>query len=221
MGVAARYRALQEEIAELARVAGRSPSEITLVAVSKTYPLDHVLPAYETGCRDFGENRVQEALQKMEDGPPDLRWHLIGTLQENKVRKVIGRFALIHSVDSIKLAKRLAEVSSELGVETRVLLQVNSSGESTKHGWTEKALKNDFERVAGLAGLRVEGLMTMAPFTDDKERIRSCFRGLRRLRDTLDPSLPHLSMGMTQDYPIAIEEGATILRIGSKLFGAR
>lgn len=221
MTVAENTTHLLKEIATIAHSVGRDPNEITLVAVTKNYPLEHVLPAYHAGCRHFGENRVQEALPKIEEAPSDLHWHLIGTLQKKKVPKVIGKFALIHSVDSPDLAQKISTCSQEKNIITPILLQVNTSGEATKHGLCPEAWRQALDQIASLPGIRLDGLMTMAPFTEDKEVIRACFRTLRLFRDELQPNIPtlrHLSMGMTHDFSIAITEGATLLRIGSALF---
>ena len=227
MTVAENLFQIQKEIEDIAQKCGRDPAEITLVAVTKGHPLEHVLPAYEAGCRDFGENRIQEALSKIPHSPQDLQWHLIGTLQKNKVRKIIGKFVLIHSVDSIDLAKKISECSQEGDVVTSVLLQANTSGEKAKHGLRPEEWKNNFEEVLQLPGISVKGLMTMAPFVSDESIVRRCFANLRELREDLQKIaggeiiLPHLSMGMTHDYSLAIEEGATILRIGTAIFGER
>lgn len=222
MTIAENTTHLLKEIATLARDAGRDPTEITLIAVTKNYPLEHVLPAYHSGCRHFGENRVQEALSKIEEAPSDLHWHLIGTLQKKKVPKVIGKFALIHSVDTPNLAQKISICSEEKGLITPILLQVNTSGEETKHGLSQDQWRQALDQIIPLPGIRLDGLMTMAPYTDDTDDIRACFKALRLFRDELQPTIPtlrHLSMGMSHDYPIAIAEGATLLRIGSALFG--
>ncbi|MFQ5728900.1 MAG: YggS family pyridoxal phosphate-dependent enzyme [Waddliaceae bacterium] len=227
MTVAENFRQIQREIEDIAKKCGRDPAEITLVAVTKGHSLEHVMPAYEAGCRDFGENRVQEGLSKISHAPQDLRWHLIGTLQKNKVRKVIGTFVLIHSVDSLDLAKKLSECSQEKGIVTPILLQANTSGEKAKHGLQPEEWKNNFEKVLRLPGILVKGLMTMAPLENDEGVIRRCFSNVRELREDLQKiagegiKMAHLSMGMTHDYSIAIEEGATILRIGTAIFGER
>ncbi len=220
------YYKIKQHIASTALECGRNPKEITLVAVSKQFSWGHISSAYNAGCREFGENKVQEALEKMSEAPDDIHWHLIGTLQKNKVRKVIGKFALIHSVDSIELAEKISLCSEGQGVKTRILLQVNTSGEATKHGYTIDEWREVFNEVRELSNVSVEGLMTLGPFTRDKGVIRRCFRGLREFRDELcenfeECELPHLSMGMTNDYPIAIEEGATLVRVGSAIFGER
>lgn len=218
MSVADRYRHVLESIQEIAVKCGRDPKEITLVAVTKGHSLEHVMPAYEAGCRDFGENRLLEVLEKISKTPDDLRWHLIGTLQKKKVPKAVGTFALIHSVDTFALAQKISQYSERSGVETPILLQVNTSGEEAKHGLSPEDWKHVYEDVIKLPGISVHGLMTMAPLIEDKSRIRDCFSRLRELRDELQLTR-HLSMGMTNDYPIAIAEGATILRIGTAIFG--
>lgn len=190
-----------------------------MIAVSKTYSVDAVREVYGAGCRDFGESRVQEALPKIELGASDLRWHLIGTLQANKVRKVVGKFCLIHAVDSLELARKISSCSQEMGIESQVLLQVNTSGETSKRGLSAGQWEPHLNEVMALPNLQVEGLMTMAPLTEDEQVVRECFRRLRQFRDQL--RLRHLSMGMSHDYPIAIEEGATLLRIGTVIFGER
>ncbi len=220
MSVAEAYRRTLEDIASHARACGRDPSGITLLAVSKGYPVDAVLEAYQAGAKHFGESRVQEALDKMSTAPSDIQWHLIGSLQRKKVPKVVGKFALIHSVDSVELAEALSKATHE-GV-TRILLQANTSGEASKHGMTPDQWQSVIGDVLALPGIEVEGLMTMAPLTQDTEVIRSCFAGLRRLKEQLEVDtgrvFAHLSMGMSHDYAIAIAEGATIVRIGTAVF---
>lgn len=192
------------------------PKDVMLVAVTKGKPIETVNALYRDGCRNFAENRLNEAFSKMDKAPKDIRWHFIGSLQKNKVRKIIGRFVLIHSVDSYELALKISECSQEAGVETAILLQVNVSGEASKHGFTETELLKNFEKLKSLPYLKIEGLMTMAPLTEDNTVIRECFSGLKRLQQQLN--LSTLSMGMSHDYTIAIEEGSTMLRIGSALF---
>ncbi len=209
------YRKLRKEI----------PPRVTLVAVSKGFSWAEVEPAYRAGCRDFGESRLQEALDKQAAAPDDVRWHFIGTLQSNKVRKAIGKFVLIHSIDSLELAKKVSQCSLEMKIVTPVLLQVNVSAELTKHGLAIEELFSAFNQFAVLEGIRIDGLMTIAPNTNEEQVVRLCFNKLRHLRDELRTSsgleLPHLSMGMSLDYPIALKEGATLVRIGSALFGQR
>lgn len=210
------YQKLLDEIALTAVQCGRNPSEITLIAVTKQVDWQAAFPLYVHGQRDFGESRIPEALTKKNEAPSDCRWHFIGNLQKNKIRKAVGQFALIHSIDSFELAQKLSEVSLEYKLITSILLQVNTSGETSKHGFSPEQLKRGFEDILKLDGLSVEGLMTMAPLTDDKKILHQCFGSLRKLRDDLN--LKHLSMGMSNDYRVAIEEGATLLRIGSTLF---
>ena len=225
MTVSERYLKLLSHIHDTAKQCGRDPAGIKLLAVTKGYSLDHILPAYQAGCRDFGENRVQEALGKMPEGPKNLQWHLIGTLQKKKVRKVVGKFHLIHSIDSQELAQKVSECSEEEGLVTSVLLQANISGEETKHGFAPGELIENIDQLIQMKGISVEGLMTMAPLIESEEKIRRCFSKLRELRDALQmlvgdkARFKELSMGMSHDYRIAIEEGATILRIGTAIFG--
>lgn len=188
------------------------PKNVKLVVVTKNVPVEDISLVYELGCRDFGENRVQDALPKIEELPPDIRWHFIGTLQKNKVKKVVGNFALIHSVDSVELAQEI----SKQGIDTSILLQVNTSGEESKQGFTEDEFRRNLAMIQKMPYIQVKGLMTMAPLTEDVDQIRMCFRRLRELRDEL--GLKELSMGMSHDYKIAIDEGATIVRIGSAIF---
>lgn len=218
------YQSVKAHVDELARQCGRDPATITLITVTKTHPVEQIIPAYKAGCRDFGESRVQEALDKISLAPNDIRWHLIGTLQANKIKKVIGRFALIHSIDSLKLARKIAYDSLVVGLLTPILLQVNVLREETKHGFTVEELRDQIHEIFALEGVSVKGLMTMAPLTEDETVIRTCFAALRDLRDEVKTwadtpeGFTELSMGMSHDYPIAIEEGATLLRIGSAIF---
>jgi PLP dependent protein len=202
-----------------AEIASAFPT-VTLIAVSKNRSVEQMMELYRQGCRDFGESRIQEALDKMEKMPTDIRWHLIGTLQKNKVRKAIGKFALVHSVDTPELARKISECSSEAGLTTQILLQANTSGEPSKHGLSPYQWNEAYPKLLKLPNLKIEGLMTMAPLVDDQQLIRRCFSNLRLLRDQLggSPALPILSMGMSHDYRIALEEGATHLRVGTAIF---
>lgn len=208
------YKEIKEKVTQIAQDSSRDPKEITLITVSKGHPWQETTPIYQAGCRDFGENRIPEALAKIKDAPKDTKWHFIGHLQKNKVSKAIGPFVLIHSVDSIELAEHISHHSQQ--ATTSILLQVNTSGEQSKQGLTPKMWQKEFEKVARLPHLKIEGLMTMAPLTDDEKIIRTCFANLRKLKDEL--GLKHLSMGMSHDYPIAIQEGATLLRIGTAIY---
>jgi len=203
----------------------RERDSIELIAVSKTHPLDVIREARAAGLRVFGENRVQEARAKIEEAPADLRWHLIGHLQSNKVRQALPLFELIHSVDSLDLAVQIDRVAAELGLHPRILLEVNVAGEASKFGFTPEALMENIERILALPRLQLDGLMTVPPFAEEAEKSRPYFVTLRLLRDRLTTEynvpLAHLSMGMSGDFEVAIEEGATLIRVGSSLFGAR
>lgn len=227
MDVANSYLKVQQTVANIARRCGRNPKDITIVAVSKTHPWEYISSAYRVGCLDFGESRIQEALPKMEESPKDARWHMIGSLQKNKVNKAVGKFNLIHSIDSIEMARKVATVSEERELTSSILLEVNTSGEPSKHGLSASEWLKNFEQLLDWEGIEVDGLMTMAPYTEDEAIIRRCFSTLRELRDKMREvagdafPLPTLSMGMSHDYHIAIEEGATVLRIGSAIFGEK
>lgn len=224
MSVEKNLKALMEKVAVAAEHSGRKAEEIFLVVVSKGRSIEEIKEAYWAGCRDFGENRIQEALEKMEKTPSDIRWHFIGKLQKNKVNKAVGRFILIHSVDSAELAERLSRASEERGIKSSILLEANTSEEKTKSGLSPDEWEKEFSGILALKGIEVHGLMTMAPLTEDEGVIRRCFSELRLLRDRLQriagerAELSTLSMGMTHDYPIAIQEGATLIRIGTAIF---
>ena len=214
-------------IAESASRAGRAPEDVTLIAVSKTMPVELVQMAYNLGVTDFGENRVQEALPKIAAfHPQGLRWHMIGHLQSNKAGKVVSPFYCVHSVDSLHLAQALSRHAGEQEKVLSVLLQINVSGEASKEGMSLAETPELARQIVALPHIHVDGLMTIAPLVEDPEQVRPVFRELRLLRDRLRADLPQcswqqLSMGMTSDYSIAIEEGATIVRIGRAIFGER
>lgn len=214
-------------IAQSAERVGRNPADVTLVAVSKTMPVELVQMAYNLGVTDFGENRVQEALPKIETfHPQDARWHMIGHVQSNKAKRVAGPFALVQSVDSLRLAEALNRHASEVGRRLPVLLQVNVVGEASKEGVSLDEAVELTRQVVALPSLSVEGLMTIAPLVENSEDARPVFRQLHLLRERLRDEAPqstwqHLSMGMTGDYRVAIEEGATIVRVGRAIFGER
>ena len=215
---------VRAEIARRQATAGRT-EPVTIVAVTKGFGLDAVEAALAAGLADVGENRVQEALEKV-DTPTGRRatWHLVGHLQRNKAKHVAGRFALIHSLDSAELAEELDKRAGGHGAKQRVLLQVNVAGESQKSGCAPADAPKLAHRIAAQPHLALEGLMTIAPFTDDQDVQRRTFRGLRVLREALQEEglwLPTLSMGMSADYGIAVEEGATVIRLGTVLFGQR
>jgi len=222
--VSQRYQQILQSIEKIAHRCGRDPQDILLVAVSKGQPVSKILEAYEAGCRDFGESRVQESLQKLPNLPSGLKMHLIGTLQKNKVNHAVGNYSLIHAVDHPDLAKKISDASLAKGLTSSVLLQANTSGEQSKHGLSPAQWAPFFDELLQLQGIRLEGLMTMAPLTSNKNIIRKCFADLRIMRDAWQSQMSdtshfkHLSMGMSSDYPIAIQEGATILRIGTAIF---
>ncbi len=226
--IAARVAAIRQRIAAAAERAGRDPTGVTLVAVSKGFGPEAVLAAAAAGVADVGENRVQEALAKQAAlAAVPLRWHLIGTLQTNKVRVALGAFHLIHSLDRFSLASEISRRAAREGRLAPVLIQVNVAGETTKHGISPEEVVDFTRRVAELPGLAIRGLMTIAPATSDPEVVRPVFRRLREMAARLaDLSLPgvqmeHLSMGMSQDFEVAVEEGATLVRVGSAIFGRR
>lgn len=227
--IADRVAAVRERIARAAERAARPPESITLVAVSKTFPADAVRAAFAAGLRDFGENRVQEAEPKVEAlsdlGRQGLRWHLVGHLQSNKARRAAALFDLVHSLDSLELARRLARAAQEAGREARALVQVDLAGEETKFGLPEAQLMAALEALRGTAGLRVVGLMLLPPWFDEPARVRPFFRRLRRLLDEAAAAGlvagRELSMGMSHDFEIAIACGATHVRIGTAIFGSR
>ena len=224
--IVANLARVRERVAHAAERSGRRPDEITIVAVSKTFPADAIRVAYDTGLRHFGENRVQEWEAKR---PPlanlDATWHLIGHLQSNKVRRAAFLFHRVDSVDDLALAKRLDAAAAAEGKNLPVLIEVHMGDEPTKSGVGEKDLPSLAEAVAPFAHIDMIGLMTIPPFLDDPERLRPCFRRLHELRDDisrrLTRKLPVLSMGMSHDFEIAIEEGATEIRLGTALFGER
>lgn len=222
---AANLEEIRRRMAEAARRSGRDPASIRLVAVSKTYPAEAVAAAAATGQRVFGESRVQESRDKIPACPSGLEWHFIGHLQKNKVRQALPLFPFFHSIDSTALAGAIDRIAGETGVKAQGLLEVNVSGEETKHGFTPEELRAQFPTLSKLPHLRIRGLMTMAPYSDNPEDARPVFRTLRELRDELQSTyqhpLPDLSMGMSGDFEPAIEEGATLVRVGSSIFGAR
>jgi pyridoxal phosphate enzyme (YggS family) len=227
--IADRVAAVRERMRRAAARAGRSPDDVVLVAVTKTHPPEVVREAFAAGLRDFGENRVQEAEGKVlalaDLRTAGIRWHLVGHLQSNKARKAVPLFDLVHSLDDADLGRRLDRIGAEAARVVRTLVQVDLAGEGTKSGLPEDALLPTLEALRGLPSLRVEGLMVLPPFAEDPERTRPYFRRLRELRDRArEQSLlrgSELSMGMSHDFEVAIEEGATYVRVGTELFGER
>jgi len=205
--------------------AGRDPETVRLLAVTKNQPPDRVREAVDLGLRWFGENRIQEAKAKIPLCPSHLHWHFIGHLQSNKCRDAAHGFSVIESVDSLSLARELEKWAARSGKKIPVLLEVNVAGESSKFGYRPEALRAELEAVNALPHIEVRGLMTLAPWAPDPEKARPAFRRLRELKEecgcALGAPLPELSMGMSGDFEVAIEEGATIIRVGTALFGSR
>ncbi|MCK4963669.1 MAG: YggS family pyridoxal phosphate-dependent enzyme [Dehalococcoidia bacterium] len=219
MDIARNLHDVERRIAQVAQRAGRSPAEITIVAVTKGLTAQAIEAALEAGIRHIGENRVQEAREKiarLSNLQPCATWHMVGHLQTNKVKTAVEIFDIIHSIDSLRLAEAL---SGRARNTVPVLLQVNISGEEPKSGFSEAELPKAVEDVARLSMLKVKGLMTIAPLVSDPEEVRPIFRRLRELRDSL--GLEHLSMGMSDDFEVAVGEGATMVRIGRAIFGER
>lgn len=225
--LASNYRKVVDEIAKACEKSGRKQKDVTLVAVSKRHCLDCVRALAGLGHKDFGESYVQEAMEKMDQAPDlDVRWHFIGGLQSNKAKYVAGNFHLVHSLDSVKLAKELNKKAEALNTVQDVLIQVNLAGEEQKSGISEQELQDFIINVLeNKKGLNPKGLMLMPPWDPDPEKTRPYFRQLRELRDRLagetNLALPELSMGMSNDFIQAIEEGATMVRVGTSIFGER
>ena len=223
--VAENLERVRARIAEAAKKAGRALDDIELVAISKTHEAEKVRAAFDAGQQLFGESRVQEARVKIPLLPSRLRWHFIGHLQKNKIRHALPLFELFHGIDPLALAQDMERIAAEEGMHPRILLEVNLAGEATKHGFTPEALRRDFEATLSLGRLTIEGLMIIPPLAPEPEASRHYFVALRELRDQLESEfqvrLPQLSMGMSDDFPIAIEEGATMVRVGTAIFGKR
>lgn len=217
--IGANIKAVKERIARACQRAGRSPDEVTIIAVTKTVELSAIADASKMGIRHFGENRVQEAEEKigqLSGSKPRPTWHMVGHLQSNKVKIAVEIFDIIHSVDSVRLAEAISRLAQK---NLPVLLQVNVSGETSKSGFSMAEVEPALEAISRLPQIEIKGLMTMAPIVTNAEQVRPVFQKLRSLRDSL--RLEHLSMGMTDDFEVAIEEGATLVRIGRAIFGER
>ncbi len=218
---------LKDSICEATVRSGRDPEGVRLVLVTKTVPVEKVLEAYQTGERDFGENRVQEWQEKKDALPKDIRWHLIGHLQTNKVKYAVGQVALIHSLDRLDLADAIEKQAKAKGVgEVPCLVQVNMSGEESKFGLDPAGVEDFVSQMVVRPAIKIRGLMSIGPLTEDEGKIRECFRKTRELQEVLKRKFPQygwdvLSMGMSGDFKIAIEEGANLLRIGALVFGQR
>lgn len=223
--IAENLERVREQIAQAAANAGRLVDDVELVAISKTHDASKVREAVEAGQKLFGESRLQEARVKIPELPSNLRWHFVGHLQKNKIRQALPLFELIHSVDSLALAEDMNRIAEEEGLHPRVLIEVNVAGEGSKFGFQSEKLFSEIESLLGLARLSILGVMCIPPIADEAEASRKYFVQLRELRDRLQTEfhvdLAQLSMGMTQDYAVAVEEGATLIRVGTAIFGER
>ncbi|MCH5342730.1 MAG: YggS family pyridoxal phosphate-dependent enzyme [Acetatifactor sp.] len=218
---------VEGEIEAACERVGRDAHEVTLIAVSKTKPVEMLKEAYDTGVRDFGENKVQELMDKIPQMPGDVRWHMIGHLQRNKVKYIVGKVCLIHSVDSLRLAEEISREAIKQQVEVDILIEVNVAGEESKFGTSSEEVIVLVREIAKLPAIHIKGLMTIAPFVENSEENREVFQKLKQLavdimRENVDNvTMNVLSMGMTGDYSVAVEEGATCVRIGTGIFGER
>jgi len=223
--IAENLERVREQIAQAAARAGRVAEEIELVAITKTHPAEKVREAIEAGQTLFGESRVQEARAKIPELPSNLRWHFVGHLQKNKIRHALPLFEMIHSVDSLDVAQDINRIAGEQGMHPRVLLEVNVAGEGSKFGFSPDKLRDQMEELLALPRLSILGLMTIPPLAEKAEASRKYFVQLRELRDHLQTEfhmdLAQLSMGMTEDFAVAVEEGATLVRVGTAIFGER
>ncbi len=218
---------VEEEIVKACQKVGRDRKEVTLIAVSKTKPVEMLREIYDEGIRTFGGNKVQEMMDKQEKMPPDIQWHMIGHLQRNKVKYLIGKTALIHSVDSLRLAEEISRLSVKHQKETDILVEVNIAQEESKFGIRKEETMELVEQISKLPNIKIQGLMTIAPFVENPEDNRQYFKDIKKLSVDINQknidnvSMNILSMGMTGDYTVAIEEGATLVRVGTGIFGAR
>ena len=221
------FETVEKNVANACARAGRDRSEVTLIAVSKTKPVEMLRAVYDAGARDFGENKVQEICEKYDKLPSDIKWHMIGHLQRNKVKQVIDKVTLIHSVDSYRLAQEISVQAQKKGLSIPILIEVNIAGEESKFGISADDTIQLVEEIAALPNLKIQGLMTIAPYVVDPEENRLYFRQIKQLsvdiknKNIDNVSMDILSMGMTGDYEVAIEEGATMVRVGTGIFGAR
>ena len=221
------FRQVEENIRRACGRAGRDPGDVTLIAVSKTKPVELLREAYDLGTRVFGENKVQEIVEKYEALPKDIHWHMIGHLQRNKVKYIIDKVDLIHSVDSVRLAETIEKEAAKHDLTANILLEVNVAEEESKFGLNVDEVEQVVDEIAKFSHIKVCGLMTIAPFVENPEENRPYFRRLRNLsvdiggKNVDNVTMSILSMGMTNDYEVAVEEGATMVRVGTGLFGAR
>ena len=218
---------VRKNIIEACRAVNRDPDEVTLISVSKTKPVSMLQEAYDAGSRDFGENKVQEIMDKYPQLPSDIRWHMIGHLQRNKVKYIVDKVALIHSVDSLRLAETIENEAAKHNVTVPVLIEVNVAQEESKFGLKTEEVLSLVESIAALPHINIKGLMTIAPYVEDPEENRGIFRELKKLsvdiatKNINNVSMSVLSMGMTGDYQVAVQEGATMVRVGTGIFGER
>jgi pyridoxal phosphate enzyme (YggS family) len=225
--ISANLKNIKEAIRIACAKVDRNPDMVKLVAVSKNFPVETIKTTYELGQRLFGENRVQELKTKISQLPADIEWHLLGTLQRNKVKDVVATATLIHSVDSFALAKEISKQALKKALTANILLQVNIAGEESKHGFEATELLKQIKEMCTLPGIKIKGLMTIAPFVKNPEEVRPVFRQLKVLAGEIvqlklnGVEMKELSMGMSNDFTVAVEEGATLVRIGSRIFGNR
>ena len=225
--LAENIKTVEKNIKEACARANRSASDVTLIAVSKTKPVDMLCEVYDTGMREFGENYVQELVEKIDRLPKDIHWHMIGHLQRNKVKYLVGKVQLIHSVDSLRLAEQIEKEFAKTDEIANVLIEVNMAQEESKFGITSQETEELIREIAKLPHVRIQGLMTIAPFTDNPETNRVYFKNMKKLsvdinnKNIDNVSMNVLSMGMTGDYQVAVEEGATMVRVGTGIFGER
>ena len=221
------YDVVLNNIEKACKKAGRASEDVTLIAVSKTKPVTMLQEIYEHGCRDFGENKVQELVDKYEVLPKDIKWHMIGHLQRNKVKYIVDKVYLIHSVDSLRLAEEISKEALKKNVEVNILVEVNVANEETKFGTTSQEAIELVDKISKLPGIHIKGLMTIAPYVEDSEQNRQYFAQLKQLsvdiitKNIDNVSMDILSMGMSGDYEVAVEEGATYVRVGTGIFGER
>ncbi len=220
-------QSVEERVRQACDRAGRKREEVQLIAVSKTKPAEMIREIYDEGIRDFGENHPQEIRDKVPVLPEDIRWHMIGHLQKNKIKYIIERCCMVHSVDSLSLAEEIGKAAVKCGRLMPVLIEINIAGEETKNGISPEETETFIRQAARFPGIQIQGLMTIAPFTEDAQENRPVFREMKKLFVDIEGKnidnvfMRHLSMGMTGDFEVAIEEGATMIRVGTAIFGAR